>query len=295
MRRTVVVLALAWLMSALSGCAPTSTGATTAVSVVASTDVWGDIAKQVGGARITVTSIIGGSRDPHEYETTIRDQLAVSKAALVVENGAGYDPFMTQLTKRTADGTRIVDAATVSGKDLRVGDFDEHLWYDFPTVEKVAGAIEQALVRADPRGATGYRERFGAFRAAVTRLESAVTTMRARTAGLGVAITEPVPVYLTDALGMIDRTPRAFSTAIEDDTDVPPTVLAAQLRLFASHRVALLAWNEQTTGATTTQVLAAAKAAGVPAVGVRETLPAKTGYLAWMRGDLAAIAAAVGS
>ncbi|MDQ1513509.1 MAG: zinc/manganese transport system substrate-binding protein, partial [Microbacteriaceae bacterium] len=83
---------------ALSGCAATP-GADAAsggpVRVVTSTDVWADIVRQVGGPGVTVTPIITDpGRDPHDYESDVRDQLEVSRARIVVENGGGYDDFL---------------------------------------------------------------------------------------------------------------------------------------------------------------------------------------------------------
>ena len=112
-------------------------------------------------------------------------------------------------------------------------------------------------------------------------------------AGESVAYTEPVPGYLFDAMGLENVTPEAFSEAIEEGTDVSPAVLSETLQLFSAGSVDLLAYNEQTTGSTTEQVLAAAKRAGVPIVGVRETLPDGQDYLQWMQQDLADLRAAV--
>jgi zinc/manganese transport system substrate-binding protein len=131
------------------------------------------------------------------------------------------------------------------------------------------------------------------FRTELAGLEDSAATLRRTAEGKGVAITEPVPLYLTAAVGLVNRTPPAFSEAIEEGNDVAPAVLRAQIALFSAHDVSVLAYNEQTTGATTDQVLAAAKRAGVPAVGVRETLPDGQDYLQWMQADLAALKSAV--
>src|SRR6478609_11298297 len=64
------------------------------INVVASTNVYGDIARAIGGDKVSVTAIITKtSQDPHSYEATAQDRLAISKAELVIENGGGYDGF----------------------------------------------------------------------------------------------------------------------------------------------------------------------------------------------------------
>jgi zinc/manganese transport system substrate-binding protein len=283
---------------ALAGCsATTASGADDGrIRVVASTDVWGDVVRQVGGGAVQVDSLIDDpSRDPHDFQADARDQLAVSRARLVVVNGGGYDDFLTQLLENAPSSTVTVDAARTSGLDRSpvAGQFNEHLWYDVPVVARVADRIAAELGRVDPAQAATFRSRSKAFRARLAGLERTEAEIRRTAAGEGVAITEPVPLYMTSALGLVNRTPSAFSEAVEEGDDVAPAVLREQLALLSGHRVAVLAYNAQTAGPTTDQVLAAAKAAHVPAVGVRETLPEGMDYVEWMQHDLAALRAAV--
>ena len=108
MRRSAAAVVLAGLSSLLlTACGPTSGGdrpgaGDGVVEVVASTSVYGDIVRSVGGGKVRVTSIINRtSQDPHSYEATTQDKLAVSKAELVVENGGGYDDFFSTLAANT--------------------------------------------------------------------------------------------------------------------------------------------------------------------------------------------------
>jgi zinc/manganese transport system substrate-binding protein len=282
---------------ALAGCsAPAAPASDGRIRVVASTDVWGDVVKQIGGSAVQVDSIISDpDRDPHEYQADPRDQLAVARAQFVVVNGGGYDDFLSRLLKNAPDGTEVVRAAGASGLDETpaTGEFNEHLWYDFGAVSKIAGTIADELGKVDPDRAATFDSRLQRFRAELDGLETTQAALASTAKGRGVAITEPVPLYLTDAIGLVNRTPAAFSEAIEEGDDVAPAVLRQQLALFSEHRVAVLAYNEQTTGATTEQVLAAAKAADVPVVGFRETLPDGQDYVEWMQHDLAALRSAL--
>ncbi|GAA3692447.1 hypothetical protein GCM10022377_01000 [Zhihengliuella alba] len=89
----------------LAGCStdPASGGGDDAgITVVASTSVYGDIAEQIGGDGVEVDSIVDSvAQDPHSYEATVQDKLAVSKADVVIANGGGYDSFMEQLIADT--------------------------------------------------------------------------------------------------------------------------------------------------------------------------------------------------
>ena len=294
----------------LAGCAGSPAAGTSddgRVRVVASTDVWGDVVRQIGGDDVQVDSIITDpDRDPHEYQADPRDRLAVSRAQLVVVNGGHYDDFMEQLTAGLPDTVPVLDAVTASGLDDHAdgsssddhghdhGEFNEHVWYSLDGVEKVAEAVESDLARLAPQHRADFATRLDAFQEGVADLRDQQRSLRATAQGKGVAITEPVPLYLTEALGLVDRTPAAFSEAIEEGDDVAPAVLRQQLALFSEHRVAVLAVNLQTSDATTQQVVAAAKAADVPVVGVRETLPDGQDWLTWMAADLKAMRTALG-
>ena len=288
-------LALSLALAGCSAAAPQKDDGL--IHVVASTNVYGDIVKQVGGDRVSVTSIIADpSQDPHSYEADAQVQLALSQADLVIQNGGGYDDFVGTLLKG-ANNPKVVllNATTISGYDQKpaTGEFNEHLWYDFATVKKVVAKIESSLTKLDPTDASAFAARGATFTTAVSALESTEVRLKTTATGEGIAITEPVPLYLLDALGLVNKTPEKFSTAIEQGTDVSPVVLAETLALFSDNAVKLLAYNEQTSGPQTERVLAAAKKAGVAVVAVRETLPAGQDYLQWMTGTLAEISAAL--
>ena len=126
------------------------------LSVVASTNVYGDIVKQIAGDKVEVTSIISDpAQDPHSYEANATTQLALSKADLVIENGGGYDDFVDTMLKTASNGSvRVINAVELSGKQAPAGgELNEHVWYDFPSVAKVATAITGALSASAPADA----------------------------------------------------------------------------------------------------------------------------------------------
>ncbi|PWJ52692.1 zinc/manganese transport system substrate-binding protein [Quadrisphaera granulorum] len=324
-------LTAALLLSACGGTtppadAPSSAGTAPAtggdrIAVVASTDVWGSVAQAVGGDAVEVTSIINDpSQDPHSFEASTRDQLLVQDAQVVVMNGGGYDPFMTQLLSATGTTAPVVDAVEVSGlegaedasADDHAGDhaethtdehaddhghahgeFNEHVWYDLATAGKVAQALAQQLSTVDPAQASTFTANAKTFTDGLAAVQQVEASVKASSAGTGVAITEPVPDYMLAAMGLEVKTPEAFSEAVEEGTDVSPAVLADTEALFSSGAVKALVYNEQTTGAETEAVLSAAKAAGTAVVPVTETLPDGQDYTQWMTANAEAIRAAV--
>jgi zinc/manganese transport system substrate-binding protein len=287
------------LVAVLAGCADADGSATKAdgdLEVVASTNVWGDIAAQIGGQHVHVTSFISSpSQDPHSYEASGRNLLVVSKADLVIENGGGYDDFIDDLLDSAGGDSAVLNAVELSGLDSTGGDgeFNEHVWYDLPTAVRVADAVAAALADADPANRADYRANAAAFETQAQHLIQREEQAHSAVAGRSVAITEPVPGYLLDALGLVNATPPEFSEAVEEGEDVPVAVLLETLDLFSHHAVDALVYNEQSTGAVTEQVLDAAADAAIPAVPVTETLPDGEDFLAWMAANLRNIIDAV--
>lgn len=275
-----------------AGGASDAGGGSGKTALVASTNVWGGIATSVGGDHVEVTSLISSpDADPHEYEASTRNQLALSKAAVVVENGGGYDDFMERMLSSAKNtSATVINAVDVSGFTAAAGaELNEHVWYDFPTVKKVAEQIAAALGKADAAHAQDFTANATALNAKIDELIAQEATLKGADAGKGVAITEPVPLYMLEAIGLVNKTPEAFSEAIEEGNDVPADVLAETTALFSDKAVALLAYNEQTTGPQTEAVLKAAKDNGIPVVGVTETLPEGEDYVGWMTANLTAI------
>ncbi|GAB2456868.1 zinc/manganese transport system substrate-binding protein [Conyzicola lurida] len=314
--RTALVGGIAVAALALTGCAASDTPAeSTGLSIVASTNVYGSIAESIGGDLVTVTSLItSAAQDPHSYEASAQDQLALSKADLVIENGGGYDPFIDTLLSAASTDAPVVNASEASGlleadhddatssatedEDHEGHDhiegFNEHVWYSFHGVEHVAEEIAAQLAALDADNAATYEANYEAFAAQLEQLDADAEALHTTTEGLGVAITEPVPLYLLEAAGFTNQTPDEFSEAIEEGTDVAPAVLQETLGLFADGSVALLAYNEQTASSETEQVRAAAEDNDVPVVQFTETLPDGADYVSWMTDNLSAISAALG-
>ena len=267
---------------------PSRVAASTVISVVASTDVYADIARSVGGDRVTVSSFISDpGQDPHSYEASTQNQLAISKADLVIENGGGYDDFIHRMVKASHAQATVLNVVDISGKRAAAGQqLNEHVWYDFPTVTRLAGDLATALTAIDSKDAAVFQAKATAFTERVQRLVTEEKDLKATSGGGGVAITEPVPLYVLEAVGLHNDTPLGFSAAIEEGNDVSPLVLQQTLDLFSGRKVTALIYNEQTTGPITEQVKKAAEKAGIPVVPVTETLPEGKSYLAWMTENL---------
>jgi zinc/manganese transport system substrate-binding protein len=275
--RTIIVLNLAVL--GVAGCGSRGGGST--LDVVASTNVYGDITAQIGGAHVGVTSVLSDpNADPHLFEPGTQNGLAVAQAKVVIQNGAGYDDFMGRLESASPSSGRVVvtiaDVLGVHGRDA-----NPHLWYDVPRLPRIAGAIAAGLEEADPKHAAAYRDGLDRFVKSLRLLDEEVRRIRTRYAGRPIAYTEPVPGYLVAALGLRNLAPASFTRAIQNGSEPPAEAVASMNALIAGHRVDVLLYNSQAVSPITLRVRAAAQQAGIPVVGVTETLRPHLTFQQW--------------
>ncbi|QYG12489.1 metal ABC transporter solute-binding protein, Zn/Mn family [Microbacterium sp. PAMC22086] len=337
MKKPVVALALASVAAlTLAGCSTPATGEGDdgTITVVASTNVYGDIAATIGGDRVDVQSIItSASQDPHSYEASARDRLTVQKADLVIENGGGYDAFIDTLLQDAKDPHVVTaveyshdfpgdeghddeahadeahsdeahadeaehdhaeDEAGHEGHDHIEG-FNEHVWFDPHTMIHVVEAIADELTALDPDGAKEFAANAADLTADLEGFETELATLKTDAPDVSVFITEPLPGYLAAAAGFTDITPEGFAESVEEGTDVAPAVLLQALDVIGSGQVTALLTNAQTGGSETQRVETAAKDAGIPVVAFTELLEDGSSYSEWMSDAIQSLAAAVTS
>ena len=276
--RTIIVLGAIVLLAA-----PTAGAAGDAapLGVVAAENAYGDIASQIGGQHVSVTSILADpNADPHLFGPGTQNALAVATARLVIQNGAGYDAFMSKLERAAPNRKRtvvtIADVLGVHGRDA-----NPHLWYDVPSLGRIASAIANGLERADTSHARAYRMGLRRFIASLLPLQREVAQIRKSFRGKPVAYTEPVPGYLLAAAGLRNLAPSSFTRAIENGTEPSPQAVAAMGALMTERLVRVLLYNSQAVSPITTRVREAAAKAGIPVVAVTETLPAHHTFQQW--------------
>src|SRR5262245_12993907 len=146
-----------------------------ALSVVTSTNVYGDIVRQIAGDKASVTSIVSSpDADPHSFEADVRNQLALSRADIVVENGGGYDDFVDTMLRATKNSRlKLLNVVQISGRSAPAGEeLNEHVWYDFPTVARLADQLVSALSAADPADASTFAANAAIFQQKLRQLEA---------------------------------------------------------------------------------------------------------------------------
>jgi zinc/manganese transport system substrate-binding protein len=290
----------------LSGCATTGPEAQPTetpfdgITIVASTNVWGDIAKSIGGDRVQVVSIIENfAQDPHSYEASARDQLAVNDADLIVANGGGYDVFIEALAK--ASGNKEVLYAYLpeelakedGGQNHDHSDGNEHVWYDFHVVENFANRLAAALAVMDSDYSSEYSDNLIDFQGEIEILEDRIAAVSGKYSGSSFVASEPVANYLLLELGLEDLTPEPFSQAIEEELDVSPKDLLAIQKLLKAKAVDVFVVNPQTGSVQINGLVSLAKQSGIAVVELSELLPQGSRYFDWMDLNIANLEAAL--
>jgi zinc/manganese transport system substrate-binding protein len=299
----------------LAGCAATdsTTDATdepfAGLTIVASTNVWGDVASSIGGDLVQVVSIIDSfSQDPHSYEASARDQLAVNDADVIVANGGGYDSFMDTLAVAAGNSNVIYaylpeegeeddhateedDHATEEDHDHDHDHGNEHVWYDFHVVEDFATRLAEQLKTLDPENSATYTANLEEFLGGIESLGDRAAEVAGSVSGAKVISSEPVADYLLAELGLTNITPESFSQAIEEELDVSPKDLLEIQNLISTKSVDLFVVNIQTGSVQIDALVKLAEDSGVAVIQVSELLPEGLSYLAWMEQNISAIEA----
>jgi len=262
-------------------------GAQAPLRIVAAETVYGDVAGQLAGPHGAVTSVLSDpAQDPHLFEASPSVARAVADAAIVVLNGADYDPWMRRLLAGAPKSMRqVVDVGQLAG--WRAGS-NPHLWFDPTVIPVVARAVAASLAQADAVHGGDYEARLGAFLASLAPIDARVAALRSRYSGVAVTATEPVFGLMASALGLSMRNGR-FQLAVMNDAEPRLSDVAAFEADLRGRRVQVLFYNSQASGTAGRRMVALARASQVAVVGVAETKPAGLSYQDWMLAQLDAL------
>ena len=139
------------------------------LSVVTTTALLADLVKNVGGDLVSVTALVPPGADVHSFQSTPADNVAISRAAMVVSNGGGLDQFLDQVIQRsTSDGTVQILAAKAL---LELDDEDPHFWQNPVFAVRYVESIRDGLIAADPTNADDYQGNFTEYKDRLTKLD----------------------------------------------------------------------------------------------------------------------------
>jgi ABC-type Zn uptake system ZnuABC Zn-binding protein ZnuA len=180
------LLALAAALLLFAAC-PREQSRSSTLNVVTTLDVLAHWVSAVGGDRVTVSSLVTGYEDPHNFEPKPSDVERIARARLLVRVGLGLEEWLDGLVANAnnptlvvldvADGADVIDAG--DGHEHDAG--NPHVWLDPVVAQTAVGRIAAELARLDPKGESLYTARAAAYAA---RLDSVTAALQAEVAAL---------------------------------------------------------------------------------------------------------------
>ncbi len=248
------------------------------VSIVTTTNVYADIAKNVAGKYGSVQAIIKNSAtDPHDFEPTTADAKKLTNANIIVANGLGYDSWMNKL------------ASSVSKKPVLVGEDlmgltkvdNLHIWYDLDMPTKYVNYLVKRLSKLDKKHAAYFKENGDKYLAKIAKVKQIAKSADKKN-NKPVFVSEPVFDYGLEEAGY-KIGDKEFEEAIENGTDPSPKTINKMTNEIKDKKIAFFVNNTQASSSTVKTFVKLAKENGVPVLNVRETIPNHMTYLDWMR------------
>ena len=298
LRRTAALagaMAVALGAAACSTSSADSANSTTVINAIGAENEYANVLSQIGGQYVHVSAILDNpNTDPHTFEASPQVAQEVSSAQLIVQNGVGYDGFMTKIESASPNPNRkVIVVQQVLG--LPDSTPNPHLWYDPKTMPAAAKVMAADLSALQPAHKAYFQARLTAFDHALTPWLTAIAQFKAKHPGTLAATTEPVADYLLTAMGIRNLTPFTFQADIMHGIDPAPQDIALEDSFFSQHKVKVFAYNQQVVNSLTTSIRLNAIKAGVPVVGVYETMPTGYNYQSWMLAEVNAITKAITS
>ncbi|HEU5092159.1 MAG TPA: metal ABC transporter substrate-binding protein [Nitrospira sp.] len=183
------------LLTVLVGFLPlfgTITEARDPIPVVVTIPVLKDLAEQVGGPHVRVTSLLSGYENEHTYSPKPTDLVAVRKARLLLEIGMGLEVWVSSLVKN-AGGQSLRVITTSQGVELIRDDVDAHegmhhggeagnphIWLDPENVAIMLRHITEALIEVDPSHTAEYQTNQAGYLQRLGQLQKELTARTQR-------------------------------------------------------------------------------------------------------------------
>lgn len=259
------------------------------LTIVASTNVYAELAKTVAGDHAHVSAIITKqSVSPEDYEPTNDVAKKVSKADIAFGNGLGYDAWLNKLAK-SSKKTQLLLVSDLLNKDSKS---NPHLWNDPANMVNAAQKLANELSKKDPEHKADYQKNAAAYKEKLQPVTDKIAELKAKTADKNVFETESVYEYMLKDLDM-KLVGDDFSEAIAEDSDPTPAALKEVQNALTEHKVAFVVQNTQTTGGDVAKLVKLAKQENIPVVNVTETSPDNTSYVDWKLSELNQIEKAI--
>jgi zinc/manganese transport system substrate-binding protein len=300
--------------ASLTSCSATPAD-TSKPTIVATTNVWANVAEQIAGDNFVVTALITDpAQDPHSFEASARDQLAVSESSIFIINGGGYDEFAEVLAtaakvvpfnvyelhegehgaehseEHTEEGDHSAEEGHEEGhEDEHAHDGSDHTWYDLHVAELTAELLAAKMSELQPENAEEFTANAQSFAADIAALEERISAF-----GVNLSYFEahPLATLLFNELGFTNLTPEGFAEAEEAGLEPSVKIMSDATALIEQKKIGFLAVNRQVTSASLERLKKLAEENGIAVLTFDELLGDGQSYQDWFAAVLTELEAA---
>lgn len=246
----VLILALTLGCGAKTG-TPAQTAPPAKLKVVASVYPVYEFARQVGGDKIDLIQLVPPGAEPHDWEPTAKEIVAIRAARLFFYHGAGFETLDKILTPETLGATKAVAVSQGipalkpdedhdhdhggNDKSAKTHDHhtDSHMWLDPLLAQKEVEAIAAALAAADPQNADYYRQNAAGYIRELAKLDQEYQTALAGLPRREIVTSHAAFGYLAARYGLKQLPIMGLSP----DSEPTPEKMASVVKFCREHKV----------------------------------------------------------
>lgn len=242
----------------------------TPIHIIAAENFYGQLATELGGAEVMVTSIINNpAADPHLFATSPKTLKALSSAQIIIYNGLGYDTWINSWVNANKGNKIIINVSSLIKNPIKG---NPHIWYDPDTLLVLAQELTKDLTTIQPSSTKTFIHNLATFTQEHKAVAHKILELRTKYQGIRVTATEPVYGYMARALGLAMLATN-FQQKIMNDTEPSPRMMADYQALITSGQVKLIFYNSQVTSGVTENIKQLAKLHSIRLVAISETMP----------------------
>lgn len=261
------------------------------IKVVAAENFYGELAQEIGGKNVTVTSIISNpDADPHLFATSPKTSQSLAQAQIIIYNGADYDSWMEQMLT-TVNKSKVIVINVADLMKIKAG-ANPHIWYQPTTFPTLAKVLSDKLSQLQPTTKPEIEKNLKTFLSGNQQVVQQVAAIKQKFQGTSVTATEPVFGYMAQAMGL-NMKGEDFQWKIMNDSEPTPKMVANYQSLLTSKQVKVMFYNNQVSDSLTGNMQKLARSNSIKVVGVSETMPKDTTINKWLSSEISATATAL--
>lgn len=253
-------------------------------NIVAAENFYGELAKEIGGNTVKVQSIISNpDADPHLFSTSPATSKALSKADIIIYNGANYDDWIHEMISNIdPKKTMVIDVSELA--HVKSGQ-NPHLWYKDNTFPILAKLLATKLSMLNPSKTREIKHNLTTFLTGYAKVVANLNEIKSRYQGTKVTATEPVFGYMANEMGL-DMQGLDFQWKIMNNTEPSPQMVAQYEDRLNKKEIKVLFYNSQVTDSITQNMKNLAIKNNIQIVGVTETMPNDMTINTWLANEV---------